>query len=90
MNGLPINFIFTFPIESLSKYTLHTYWGALSTLNGGFWSSFLAGKAVINVGASHYGVWKGNIGRDMRITPADYFSKTSTPLLALQGSDEGT
>jgi len=63
---------------------------AVGFSNGGFWASFLAGKAVINAGASHYGVWKGNMGREMTTTPADYFSKTSKPLLALHGEDDGT
>ncbi len=63
---------------------------AVGFSNGGFWASFLAGKALINAGSSHYGVWKGNKGRSFDITPADYFSKTSNPLLALHGSDDGT
>ncbi len=63
---------------------------AVGFSNGGFWTSFLAGKALINAGASHYGVWKGNMGPHMLISPSDYFSKTSNPLLALHGSHDGT
>tara|TARA_B100001123_G_C15151167_1_gene963571 strand:- start:458 stop:1186 length:729 start_codon:yes stop_codon:yes gene_type:complete len=54
--------------------------------NGGFWACFLAGKGVVNAGASHYGVWKANFGPDMTNEyPMEYFSKKSTPLLALHG-----
>ena len=58
---------------------------------GGFYVCFLTGKAMVNAGVAHYGVWKGNKGR--KITnpyPMKYFSKLSTPILALHGEDDGT
>ena len=59
--------------------------------NGGFWACFLAGKGVVNAGASHYGVWKANFGPDMTNEyPMEYFSKNSTPLLALHGDSDST
>jgi hypothetical protein len=40
---------------------------AVGFFNGGFWVSFLCGKSKVNVGASHYGVWKANMGCDLRL-----------------------
>jgi len=62
---------------------------AVGFSNGGFWASFLAGTAKINAGASHYGVWKGNMGREITNPyPMKYFSKISSPVLALHGEDD--
>ena len=64
---------------------------AVGFSNGGFWASFLAGTARINAGASHYGVWKGNMGPEItNLYPMKYFSKTSSPVLALHGEADGT
>jgi len=57
--------------------------------NGGFWSSYLAGKAKVNAGVSHYGVWRANMGREWwNRYPMAYFSKSSAPMLALHGDDD--
>ncbi|MEC7490229.1 MAG: dienelactone hydrolase family protein [Pseudomonadota bacterium] len=63
---------------------------AVGFSNGGFWVCFLTGRGKVNAGVSHYGVWKANMGRDIEIDPSDYFSKTSSPLLALHGDSDGT
>jgi dienelactone hydrolase len=62
---------------------------AVGFSNGGFWASFLAGKGIVTAGASHYGVWKANFGRDMTNPyPMEYFSSKSSPLLALHGEND--
>ena len=59
--------------------------------NGGFWVCYLTGKSKVNAGVSHYGVWKANFGREMTNPyPMRYFSKSSTPILALHGDDDET
>lgn len=59
--------------------------------NGGFWVSYLTGSSIVSAGASHYGVWKANFGRDMTNPyPMKYFSKSSNPILALHGVDDTT
>jgi dienelactone hydrolase len=64
---------------------------AIGFSNGGFWTSFLAGKGIVTAGASHYGVWKANMGQDMTNPyPMEYFSSKSSPLLALHGEDDST
>ncbi len=64
---------------------------ALGFSNGGFWASYLSGTSKVAAGASHYGVWKGNFGREITNPyPMNYFSKKSSPVLALHGADDGT
>ena len=64
---------------------------AVGFSNGGFWASYLAGTSKVAAGASHYGVWKGNFGREITNPyPMAYFSKKSSPVLALHGADDGT
>tara|TARA_Y100001960_G_scaffold301500_1_gene351586 strand:- start:65 stop:823 length:759 start_codon:yes stop_codon:yes gene_type:complete len=64
---------------------------AVGFSNGGFWACFLAGTAKINAGASHYGVWKANMGREITNPyPMNYFSQKSSPLLALHGEEDST
>lgn len=64
---------------------------AIGFSNGGFWVSFLAGTGQVNAGSSHYGVWKGNYGREIiNPYPMKYFSKQSSPVLALHGDDDRT
>ena len=64
---------------------------AVGFSNGGFWASFLAGSGRINAGASHYGVWKANFGREITNPyPMKYFSSASSPVLALHGANDGT
>ena len=64
---------------------------AIGFSNGGFWTSYLAGKGIVTAAASHYGVWKANMGRDMTNPyPMEYFSPKSSPLLALHGEDDST
>ncbi|MFL2782893.1 MAG: dienelactone hydrolase family protein [Rhodospirillales bacterium] len=64
---------------------------AVGFSNGGFWARFLAGQSAVNAGSSHYGVWKANMGRDITNPyPMKYFTKTSSPILALHGEDDGT
>jgi dienelactone hydrolase len=56
--------------------------------NGGFWSSFLAGKGIVTAAASHYGIWLArNLDNEY---PEKYFSSTSSPFLALHGEDDST
>jgi carboxymethylenebutenolidase len=58
--------------------------------NGGFWVSYLTGTSKVSAGVSHYGVWKANFGRKMiNPYPMKYFSKSSTPILALHGGSDG-
>lgn len=58
--------------------------------NGGFWVCYLTGSAKVSAGVSHYGVWKANFGREMiNPYPMKYFSRSSTPILALHGDDDG-
>lgn len=38
---------------------------AVGFSNGGFWVSYLTGSSKVSAGASHYGVWKKNMGRDI-------------------------
>jgi len=64
---------------------------AVGFSNGGFWASFLAGKGIVTAGASHYGVWRANFGRDWTNPyPMEYFSSKSSPLLALHGENDST
>ena len=57
---------------------------------GGFYVCFLTGKAMVNAGVALYGVWSGPKRWGMRPYPVKYFSKSSTPILALHGEDDGT
>jgi len=64
---------------------------AVGFSNGGFWVGYLTGSSKVNAGVSYYGVWKANMGR--KITnpyPMRYFSKSSSPILALHGKEDGT
>ena len=64
---------------------------AIGFSNGGFWTSYLAGKGIVTAASSHYGVWKANFGRDWTNPyPMEYFSSKSSPLLALHGEDDST
>jgi carboxymethylenebutenolidase len=64
---------------------------AVGFSNGGFWVGYLTGSSKVNAGVSHYGVWKANMGREITNPyPMKYFSKSSTPILALHGEDDGT
>ena len=64
---------------------------AVGFSNGGFWVAYLTGSSKVNAGVSHYGVWKANMGREITNPyPMKYFSKSSTPILALHGEDDGT
>jgi poly(3-hydroxybutyrate) depolymerase len=64
---------------------------AVGFSNGGFWASYLAGKGMVTAAASHYGVWKACYGRDcFNDYPVKYFSSTSSPLLALHGTQDST
>ena len=57
----------------------------------GIWVCYLAGNSEINAGVSQYGVWKANFGRSMTIIyPIRYFSKSSSPILALHGLSDRT
>ena len=57
----------------------------------GFWVGYLTGSSKVSAGVSHYGVWKANFGREMTNPyPMRYFSKSSTPILALIGDDDQT
>ena len=59
--------------------------------NGGFWVGYLTGTSKVSAGVSHFGVWKANFGREVTNPyPMKYFSKSSTPILALHGDDDGT
>ena len=59
--------------------------------NGGFWVGYLTGSSKVSAGVAHYGVWKANMGREITNPyPMKYFSKTSTPILALHGEKDGT
>ena len=58
--------------------------------NGGFWVGYLTGSSKVSAGVAHYGVWKANFGREMTNPyPMKYFSKSSTPILALHGGSDG-
>ena len=58
--------------------------------NGGFWVGYLTGSSKVSAGVAHYGVWKANMGREMTNPyPMKYFSKSSTPILALHGGSDG-
>lgn len=64
---------------------------AVGFSNGGFWVCYLTGTSQVNAGVSHYGVWKANFGRSFTNPyPMDYFSKSSSPILALHGDADGT
>lgn len=64
---------------------------AVGFSNGGFWVCYLTGTAKVNAGVAHYGVWKANMGREFTNPyPMDYFSKSSTPILALHGDYDDT
>ena len=57
---------------------------------GGFWVGYLTGSSKVSAGVAHYGVWKANFGREMTNPyPMKYFSKSSTPILALHGGRDG-
>jgi len=62
---------------------------AVGFSNGGFWASYLAGKGIVNAAASHYGVWRASVDGEIEY-PMEYFSSTSSPLLALHGEDDST
>ena len=64
---------------------------AVGFSNGGFWVGYLTGSSKVNAGVSHYGVWKANMGREITNPyPMKYFSKSSSPILALHGEEDGT
>ena len=64
---------------------------AVGFSNGGFWVGYLTGSSKVNAGVSHYGVWKANFGREITNPyPMRYFSKSSSPILALHGEEDGT
>jgi len=64
---------------------------AVGFSNGGFWVAYLTGSSQVNAGVSHYGVWKANFGRQITNPyPMKYFSKSSSPILALHGEEDGT
>ena len=64
---------------------------AVGFSNGGFWVCYLTGTSKVNSGVSHYGVWRANFGRDWTNPyPMKYFSKLSSPILALHGEKDGT
>jgi len=64
---------------------------AIGFSNGGFWTSYLAGKGLVTAAASHYGVWKACLGSDCTNEyPVKYFSSTSSPFLALHGEADST
>jgi len=64
---------------------------AIGFSNGGFWTSFLAGKGIVTAAASHYGVWRACKGADCGNNyPVNYFSSKSSPLLALHGYHDST
>jgi dienelactone hydrolase len=63
---------------------------AIGFSNGGFWTSFLAGKGIVSAAASHYGVWKACKGNCENSYPVDYFSSKSSPMLALHGKEDST
>ena len=64
---------------------------AVGFSNGGFWVGYLTGTSKVNAGVSHYGVWKANKGRYLdNPYPMRYFSKSSSPILALHGEEDGT
>ena len=64
---------------------------AVGFSNGGFWVGYLTGSSKVNAGVSHYGVWKANMGREITNPyPMRYFSKSSSPILALHGEEDGT
>ena len=64
---------------------------AVGFSNGGFWVCYLTGTSKVNSGVSHYGVWKANMGREITNPyPMRYFSKSSSPILALHGEEDVT
>jgi dienelactone hydrolase len=64
---------------------------AVGFSNGGFWVGYLTGNSEVNAGVSYYGVWKENYGREFENEfPMKYFSKSSSPKLALHGEEDGT
>ncbi len=64
---------------------------AVGFSNGGFWVCYLTGTSEVNAGVTHYGVWRANFGRDWTNPyPMRYFSKSSSPILALHGEKDGT
>ena len=64
---------------------------AVGFSNGGFWVGYLTGSSQVNAGVSHYGVWKANMGREItNFYPMYYFSKFSSPILALHGAHDVT
>ena len=64
---------------------------AIGFSNGGFWTSYLAGKGIVTAASSHYGVWKANMGRDWTNQyPMKYFTSKSSPLLVLHGKNDST
>ena len=64
---------------------------AIGFSNGGFWASYLAGTSRVSAGASHYGVWKANFGREITNPyPMEYLTSKSSPILALHGGEDAT
>ena len=62
---------------------------AVGYSNGGFWVCYLAGTRQINAGVSHFGVWLSNFdGSGLAAHPVEYFSKTSSPVLALHATND--
>ena len=52
---------------------------------------YLTGRSKVSAGVSHYGVWKANFGREITNPyPMKYFSKSSSPILALHGEHDWT
>ena len=62
---------------------------AVGYSNGGFWACYLAGTGQVNAGVSQFGVWLTNFGTgNLAIHPVGYFSKTSSPTLALHARND--
>ena len=62
---------------------------AVGYSNGGFWACYLAGTGQVSAGVSQFGVWLTNFSSGtLAIQPVGYFSKTSSPMLALHASND--
>ena len=58
--------------------------------NVGFWVGYLTGKGLVNAGIPCLGGWKVNLRRSITNPyQMDYFSISSSPILALRDAEDG-
>lgn len=65
--------------------------GAVGFSMGGYWALLLAARGEVQAGVSYYGAFSGGgKPRDLKYPLGDVFTKNSSPVLLLHGTDDST